>query len=202
MIDQNTPSPALLALQEATRDIHADLDQRSPLTAPSLGPQTYHEHAARVFGWMAPLEQQLWRGPASDLWPADMLICQRDVKVDWIRLDLLNADYNAVRLSGIPLCPYVPVPRTLAAAFGVAYVSEGATLGGAFLSSRLKEQLPDMPLHWLRGYGAETGSLWRSFQRLLAQHVVNPQAILEAQDAARDAFESFRCWVIDEKPTW
>lgn len=200
MINQTTISPALEALREATRELHADLDKRSPLTAPDLPQHAYTQHAARVLGWMQPLERGLWQGPAAHLWPADIQAQHRNVKVQWIRRDLLNGGYNAARLTELPMCPYVPVPRTLAESFGIAYVSEGATLGGAFLFNRLAALLPGTPLHWLEGYGAETGPLWRSFQRLLAQHVVSPRAILEAQEAARDAFESFRCWVIDEIP--
>lgn len=200
MTGRNTPSPVLEALREATSDVHADLDRRSPLTGAILTPETYVDHAERVMGWMKPIEQGLWRGEVTDRWPDEIQAEQRDVKVQWIERDLLIGGYNAVRLGNLPICPYAPVPLTLPAAFGVAYVSEGATLGGAFLFDALAKRLSGVQLHWLQGYGKQTGPLWRSFQRLLAQQVVSPRDILEAQNAARAAFESFRCWVIDEKP--
>lgn len=195
-----TVSPALAALREATRDIHSELDKLSPLMRQPLPHSAYAEHAARVLGWMSPLENGLWQGPAASSWPSDMQVAKRNCKVQWIEADLLNAGYNVDKLKQLPQCPYVPVPRTLAQSFGVAYVSEGATLGGAFLFNRLASVLPGLPLNWLRGYGTETGPLWKSFQRLLAQHVVSQESILEAQESARQAFQSFRCWVIDEAP--
>lgn len=200
LTDQVKVSPALTALREATRDLHSELDTLSPLLRSPLPESVYNDHAARVLGWMAPLEQALWEGPAATLWPNEIQIAKRCGKVQWIEQDLLNAGYNAAKLAELEHCPYVPVPRTLAQSFGVAYVSEGATLGGAFLFKRLASFLPGLPLNWLKGYGVETGPLWTSFQRLLAQHVVSQESILEAQESARQAFQSFRCWVIDETP--
>lgn len=200
MTNQMKVSPALAALRDATRELHAELDSRSPLTHHPVHAHTYIDHAARVWGWMQPLEKNLWEGPIASLWPADIQVHQRRGKAEWIERDLLNGGYNAAKLKALPKCPYVPVPETLAQSFGIAYVSEGATLGGAFLFNRLASVLPDVSLNWLKGYGDETGPLWRSFQRLLAQHVVSQESILEAQESAREAFQSFRRWVIDEAP--
>ncbi len=96
--------------------------------------------------------------------------------------------------------PLVPKPSCLAEAFGIAYVAEGATLGGRALYKRLKTSLDPLPLRWLQGYGEHTGERWGSFQRLLAEHVSTAEDIALAQQAAVQAFTSFRDWVIDATP--
>lgn len=182
-------SPALAALRSATRDLHADLDSRSPLTG-ELTPHDYLDHAARVLGWMRPLESALW-----PLWPDTGDAAQRQGKSQW-----LEADLQAGAAAQGANCPHAPTPGCLAEAFGIAYVAEGATLGGRVLYKRLKTSLDPLPLRWLQGYGEHTGERWGSFQRLLAEHVSSPEDIALAQAAAVRAFTSFRDWVIDAAP--
>lgn len=184
-------SPALAALRAATRALHADLDSRSPLTsAPTHA--DYLDHAARVLGWMRPLELALW-----PLWPDAEDARLRRGKSQWLEADLLAGSQTS---ADGPDCPAAPVANGLAEAFGIAYVAEGATLGGRVLYKRLKDSLEPLPLHWLQGYGEHTGERWGAFQRLLAEHVTTPDDIARAQDAALRAFTSFRDWVLDAAP--
>jgi heme oxygenase len=183
-------SPALAALRDATYPLHAELDQRSPLTHANLGTDDYVAYAARVLGWMRPLEARL----SGIAWPADLQAEQRWHKSAWLSEDLRAAGWQTERIEALDDCTQLPAPTSLAAALGVAYVAEGATLGGAFLYQRLSERLAPSPLRWLQGYGEATGSLWRGFQQSLAAHVTDKQAIRQAQDGARAAFISFRDW--------
>ena len=80
----------------------------------------------------------------------------------------------------------------------MAYVMEGATLGGAYLYKRLAPRLPGLLLQWLRGYGQATGVRWQEFLEQLARQIDSPEAIGLAQDAAQATFLSFRRWVLDE----
>jgi heme oxygenase len=184
-------SPALAALRAATHELHADLDSRSPLTA-ALSHADYLDHAARVLGWMRPLEQALW-----PLWPDAEDAHRRRGKSQWLEADLQGSSQTTAAL---PDCPAVPLPTCPAEAFGIAYVAEGATLGGRVLYKRLKASLEPLPLYWLQGYGEQTGERWAAFQRLLAEHVATPEDIVRAQDAAVRAFTSFRDWVLDAVP--
>lgn len=184
-------SPALAALRAATHELHADLDSRSPLTA-ALTHADYLDHAARVLGWMRPLEQALW-----PLWPDAEDACLRRGKSQWLQADLQAGSQAA---ADWPDCPVAPVANSLAEAFGIAYVAEGATLGGRVLYKRLKASLEPLPLLWLQGYGEHTGERWVAFQRLLAEHVSTPEDIAHAQKAAVRAFTSFRDWVLDAAP--
>lgn len=184
-------SPALAALRAATQALHADLDSRSPLTA-ALTHTDYLNHAARVLGWMRPLEQALW-----PLWPDHEDALQRRGKSQWLEADLLAGEHFT---DALPDCPTAPVPNSLAEALGIAYVAEGATLGGRVLYKRLKAPLEPLPLRWLQGYGEHTGERWGAFQRLLAEHVTSDEDIARAQDAAVRAFTSFRDWVLEAAP--
>lgn len=187
-------SPALAALRAATQALHADLDSRSPLAAP-LTETDYLDHAARVLGWMRPLEQALWVH-----WPDAQDAAQRQGKSLWLEADLLAGAYDASGLNNLPTCRAIPVPASLAEAFGVAYVAEGATLGGRVLYKRHRPMLETLPLRWLHGYGEHTGERWGAFLRLLAEHVTSDEQITLAQAAAVQAFSSFRDWVLDSAP--
>lgn len=189
--DRTGISPALAALRAATHALHADLDSRSPLTA-ALTRADYLDHAARVLGWMRPLEQALW-----PLWPDADDAALRRGKSRWLEDDLRAGAHAEEPMAD---CPWVTKPSCLAEAFGIAYVAEGATLGGRVLYKRLKTSLDPLPLRWLQGYGEHTGERWGSFQRLLAEHVSTAEDIALAQQAAVQAFTSFRDWVIDATP--
>lgn len=198
MTRSTEPSPALSALRDATRAIHADLDQRSPLAGEHLEPAAYLDHARRVFGWMQPLERAVWETPVANSLPPELQADKRQCKAAWLEQDLVEAGYSPLRLAEIPRCPYIIPPSNQAQLLGMAYVAEGATLGGAFLSKRWAGRLDGLSLRWLKGYGAETGALWKSFLAVLAARVTAPADIEDAQHAARSTFLSFRRWVIDE----
>ncbi|MGV8664229.1 biliverdin-producing heme oxygenase, partial [Pseudomonas aeruginosa] len=76
-----------------------------------------------------------------------------------------------------PRCADLPTATHAAEVFGVASVTEGATLGGAYLDKRLAPRLPGLPLPWLRGYGPAAGVRWHEFVALLARRVDSPEAI-------------------------
>jgi heme oxygenase len=167
--------------------LHATLDAASPLTAPGFTADGYLAYAARVIGWMRPVERQLY---ATGLpWPAELSLETRGQKTAWLAQDLGAAADAA------PQCPYAPMPEHLAAAYGLAYVCEGATLGGAYLYKRLLPQLAPLPLHWLKGYAADTGANWKAFTASLAQQVTTPAQIEAAANTAREGFLTFERWM-------
>lgn len=179
-------SPALAALREATRELHATLDAASPLNADGFSSADYLAYASRVLGWMRPVERHLYS--AGLAWPEALGVANRSRKSHWLEEDLGEA-------GAAPDCPYAPAPDSLAAAYGLAYVCEGATLGGAYLYKRLLPQLAPLPLNWLRGYGAETGAQWKAFTASLAQEVATPAQIEAAAQMAREGFVSFERWM-------
>nr|WP_276583600.1 biliverdin-producing heme oxygenase [Pseudomonas sp. RIT-PI-S] len=180
-------SPALAALRQATRDLHAALDAASPLTSEGFDGSDYLAYVARVIGWMRPVERHLYQ--ASLPWPSGFAALARAQKTGWLVADL-GGDAAA-----LPECPYAPMPASLAEAYGLAYVCEGATLGGAYLYKRLSPRLAPLPLHWLYGYGAQTGPLWKGFLARLAEDVITPHQIEAAASSARLGFQTFERWL-------
>jgi len=75
----------------------------------------------------------------------------------------------------------------------VAYVVEGSQLGGRFLAKRLEDAKPPLPLSYLRGYGDDTGALWKGFLLHLDSAASGHEA--QALQGARDAFDSLTVWL-------
>lgn len=173
-------------MREATRDLHAALDAASPLSSPGFTGADYLIYAARVIGWMHPVERHLYTGNIP--WPAELAPAARAQKSAWLAEDLGSDTQH-------PECSYAPRPASLAEAYGLAYVCEGATLGGAYLYKRLSPQLAPMPLRWLHGYAADTGVMWKGFLANLARDVTAPADIEAAANAAREGFVTFERWM-------
>ncbi|PZP26241.1 biliverdin-producing heme oxygenase [Pseudomonas kuykendallii] len=189
--DLRIPS-ALAALRLATQAEHSALDQNLPLQRDDFGHADYLNYIARVSGWLKPLEATLWSSP----WPSLADAGQRTGKLAWIEADLLEGGWSRAQVDAIPVCPYVPQASDEARRFGIAYVLEGSTLGSSFLFRRLQPRLAPLPLHWLLGYGAATGPLWKSFIRRLDEQLAEVSQVEAASAAAREAFESFNRWVV------
>lgn len=190
-------SPALTALRSATASEHAQLDRLSPLTRDDLDTQDYLTHVARVLGWMRPMEKAIWHGPLAQGLPVALKTPRRSVKSEWLAQDLTSAGFSAQAIADLPDCPYINPPRNLAECFGMTYVVEGATLGGTVLLRALADRMPAHPLVWLKGYGEDTGRLWKQFLRTLDTCVVTERDITAAAQSAQQSFQSFRRWVID-----
>jgi heme oxygenase len=84
-----------------------------------------------------------------------------------------------------------PWPDDASAAYrwGVAYVVEGAQLGGAVLYQRLHEAMAPHPLRYLRGNPAGPGPRWRAFMLALKEHVTTEEEIADACTGACGAFD-------------
>lgn len=136
---------------------------------------------------MRPVERHLYSTALP--WPAELEVDARGQKSQWLAQDLTDAT------STVPECPYAPAPCSLAEAYGLAYVCEGATLGGAYLYKRLQPQLAPLQLRWLKGYGPDTGVRWKAFTASLAREVTTPAQIQAAAQKAREGFMTFERWM-------
>ena len=64
--------------------------------------------------------------------------------------------------------PQIRLPRTLAEAYGCAYVLEGSTLGGVVLAPIVEQSLGrDTPTAYLRLRAESTGRNWQAWLRTL-----------------------------------
>lgn len=180
------------ALQHATAHLHAEVDIALPLSFPAPTLADYQEHLAILRDWMSRLQRE---HPA--------LTSQLDTQQKRLRLDLeicagllsgkpfevpsgltaaLESDQHAV---GTPDAPALGAPVD----WGIAYVIEGAQLGGQVLHRRLAESLAPHPLGYLKGEGSATGRHWTAFLNNLRLQVVTPSQQEEACRGAVQAFE-------------
>lgn len=179
-------SPVHQVLRDGTRERHDTLDQGLALADGDVSPARYLAYLRALLGWLEPVERRLWQLD----WPAGLQAAARAGKSALIRADLRAAGDAAP----VPECPGAPAPQAADAyALGVAYVVEGSQLGGRFLAKRLENATPPLPLGYLRGYGEDTGSLWKGFLLHLDSAARGHEA--QALQGARDAFDSLTVWL-------
>lgn len=183
-------SPALEIIRAATADAHRRLESTLEIGRAEAGEGAYVRYLEAVLGWLAPLEPLLWSGP----WPAPVAAPARDGKVAWAEADLRARGRSDRQLSALPRQRALPPLTSLAQSFGVAYVVEGAQLGGQVLLRRLGPRLAPRPTRWLEGYGAESGARWRSFAAALGACLRDPEQARSAAEAARRTFELVHGW--------
>ncbi len=102
---------------------------------------------------------------------------------------LLATDLSALNKAHLPAgnaVAFVPEITSLAQAWGAFYLLEGSTLGGQMITKMLRRQLPEaaQQLAYFEGYGAQTGSMWKTFKKHL-------DIFGEAQPAAQDAVVAY-----------
>ena len=180
-------APALSVLRAATREQHRGLEALLPIARPEADAGTYARYAAAMFGWLAPFEAALWSAP----WPGE-LARGRDAKASWLIEDLAAAGLDPSR---VPRCQHAPPLASEAQRFGVAYVLEGATLGGQSLLRTLGPRLAPWPLRFLRGYGTETGPRFAALLAALEERLATDAARAEAGQAAAEAFGQLAGWL-------
>lgn len=165
------------ALRAATRDAHDRLEDVVDVGRRTADAERYAELLACLRSVYAPLEDRLdatrWTPTVLPDWTARR-------KTAW-----LDADLAAM---SAPLVRDAPVPSTatLEDVVGVAYVMEGATLGGAVVVRGLAAGLPR---RFFSSYGPRRGTMWRAFRA----HVEHLPALDEGTvvAAARSAFAAF-----------
>jgi heme oxygenase len=184
-------SEALLALRNATRDIHDEFDQSLKIARPDAGQAEYLAFIAAMWGWLKPIEEPLWQAQ----WPQEIEAAARAQKCGWIARDLAAAGLDATGIAALPLAPAQPLLQTEAQRFGVAYVLEGAQLGSQVLARTLGPRLAPWPAHWLAGYGEQAAQRWLAFRKLAEQRLDCPAARAAAADAARQAFLLLAHWL-------
>jgi heme oxygenase len=164
------------------------LEERLEIAQPAADDAAYTRYLAALIGWLEPLEFPLWSGS----WPHAMTPALRTGKTAWVAADLEARGMTEPEIAALPRQTKLPELGTLAHRFGVAYVVEGAQLGGQTLLRSLGPRLAK-PTRWLEGYGAETGARWRTFLGAL-------EASLASRDAAELAAENARAtfaWIDD-----
>ncbi|WP_220808494.1 biliverdin-producing heme oxygenase [Noviherbaspirillum aridicola] len=181
---------ALSELRSATRALHEQLEASLPVADANAGREEFLHYLQDMWGWLSGFEAQLWQAE----WPSGMNAAARDGKLAWIETDLRAAGMAGAALASLPQAGYRPALDTPAARFGVAYVIEGAQLGGRVLGRTLAPALGDWTPRWLQGYGEEQARYWQAFIRCAESALVTQEARREAAAAAAQAFSSLAAW--------
>lgn len=80
------------------------------------------------------------------------------------KLPALEADLSTLGRAPVPASVTIPAIDRAGALFGTLYTLEGATLGGEFIATRLRQQgAGDFPLQFYTVYGDQTRSRWLAF---------------------------------------
>lgn len=182
---------AIALLRQATWCCHQRLEKRLDVKQRFSSRQLYRTHLEKMWGFYAPLEHQL---------DAHMLAEALSDHQSRRKLPLLASDLDALGVTAraLPECQKIPAVTDTAAAFGCAYVLEGATLGGRTLLSTVCTQLRLTPTHgarFLAGYGEDTAAMWRTFGAALDAWCATDASRLAASCAAVATFEALEVWL-------
>jgi heme oxygenase len=187
-----TAQPIALALREATKGVHERLGRALPLNNPELTLDAYRGVIEALYGFHAPLEMRLSVAAAK----SDGLVPMLGREKLWrLRQDLRALGSTDERIEALPRCTWVPEISTVPRAFGCLYVIEGATLGGRVVARAVREHLglgPSTGASFFEGYGAATGTMWRSFLDCLKACTKSRAEVVEA---AMDTFAALERWL-------
>lgn len=116
------------------------------------------------------------------------------------RKHLLERDLNWLGVKEISnKRPILPVMTDDASFLGTMYVIEGSTLGGQLIARHV-EQVLELEAgkgdSFFRGYGQQTGTMWKEFCEVLRVKVPDHSAEVVIH-SARNMFEVFRSWMQD-----
>jgi len=187
----------LKALRQATHERHRALEAGLLVARKDIGQAIYVDYAAAMLGWMEPLESTLW----NRAWPAELEAHARADKSAWLKVDLRAAGLDE---RDLPRCSPLTSTNSISVSdktdelafwWGVAYVIEGAQLGGQVLLRRLGDRLSPIPGRWLRGYGAYTGQRWLTLVRLLNRSLDGAPQLALACRGAQTTFDHLRQWL-------
>ncbi|WP_053148681.1 biliverdin-producing heme oxygenase [Pseudomonas sp. P97.38] len=189
------PHPSLIqALRTETATLHIALEKRLPFFSERLDLALYRRLMAAYYGFYQPLEQRLH---VLALIPTGLDQSLR-VKLPVLRADLTALGLDDAAIDALPTCQALPRIDSRAAALGVSYVLEGATLGGQILRRRVAEQLgldASSGAAFLDVYGEFTGRRWKDFLQYLDDRNLGQAQTLEVTNAAKATFTYFEHWL-------
>lgn len=182
-------------LRSATSVQHRALDQQPCLRIllePSVTIDDYAKALAILLPWYRAFEPALIAALGGFV-PSDM---QERLKTPLLRRDLEALERVPEATCDGSLLPQLESPE---AALGAAYVSEGATLGGAVICRNLRAHLPaSTPLHFYSVYGDARGAMWQKFIAHLENTVRGEAMVAHAMAGAINTFTSLDRWMSSE----
>jgi heme oxygenase len=112
---------------------------------------------------------------------------------------LHDLSFSKAHIKELPLATQLPQLKNRNTALGALYVLEGSTLGGRGITKLLLKnaQLNLQPgeVQFFNGYGAETGTMWIAFLKILNQYGETDVARTQMAMAANETFTLFKNWL-------
>lgn len=169
----------IYSLRKATEPHHQALHTH-PLLAPLAGEITLDDFKWCIRGFYAAYQQ------ISQSLQFESSLWQSVPALRW-----LESDMKIHRIQAIDLPPKDhPAASTYSQMLGLAYVTQGSTLGGTVISRYLSSTLglvAGHTNHFFAGFGAETGARWKRFLHLLEDDNI------EHRECVNQAVATFTC---------
>lgn len=148
-------------LKVETQALHEEVERVVRIGAPEAGPDVYRWYLEKLFGFHRPVEERLGTRALPYAFDARR------------KAPLLEADLLALGVAPgqLPDCEVLPLIDSVSSALGVAYVLEGASLGGKVLQRAWAQRVPAEAMHYLGVYGDQVGDRWREFREVIRQQV-------------------------------
>ena len=181
-------------LRNETQDLHRRIESALDMAAVCADLSAYRRFLSRALGYYRPIETRL----ARFAWQAAGLEFAPRCKVPLLLADLRALGVDATTLQQLGDCRALPEPVSMAGAFGVMYVLEGATLGGQLMLRMVQSGLglsPAQGAAFHHGYGLDNGPRWRAFRACTERHLIDPAQCDEAVQMARQTFETYGAWL-------
>ena len=190
-------------LRGATRSLHEQTEQLPvmiPLSEGRVSPAQYRDALAAVYGFYRPAEERLF-----GQFPNLSETMEIRPKLPALIHDLVALGMTEMEVADLPVCDAVPAPDKWEQGLGMAYVLEGATLGGQVILKRVGHCLggvASQATSFHNFHGDQTGPHWRCFQNRLGAQLDN--SALAQQNAVESAvatFNALNTWLSKASPS-
>ena len=185
----------LQSLQEATSELHQQLEAEFSRLYDSLSLAEYVRLLETLTGYYAPIEVSLSEIHARFMLTKDFPL---RLKTPLLLKDLEVLEPIGFSLAGLPVCANFPEIPSWPQAFGVLYALESITMGSYKASKALANKLfltPASGLAFFYGYGEKTGTLWNTLGDTLIERANSPEIESMMIKAARETFMTFGNWL-------
>jgi heme oxygenase len=190
---------AIAELRVATWPSHQRLEKRIDFKSRLGSVDSYRAHIEQMWGFHVALEPRL----ASGVFGEDLTDYFLRSKVPLLERDLIALGPRVPPFAQLPRCHRLPACDDVAAAFGCAYVLEGATLGGHSLLPVVENRLgltADHGAAFLASYGDAVQPMWRNFGQALDRRCSGNADRKRAAEAASATFAALERWLCGDDP--
>jgi heme oxygenase len=174
-------------LRDATQAMHLNVERHFNLEQSATSRAAYCTLLQNFWCLYEPMERELLRLD----WQNCGIVMRERRKAHWLTEDLACF---GVDTSTLLLCTDLPKLDCVASGLGALYVLEGSTLGGQVILRTLQSQFgisSDTGARFFTSYGAEIGTMWRSYLSVLEAVGKSEDVACQIERAALETFSVF-----------